>query len=66
MPFIYDAVKAYATLGEICDALRESSASTKKSPSPERRLRFHGRHLLCSRNPKHMCTPLAPERVRSC
>jgi methylmalonyl-CoA mutase N-terminal domain/subunit len=23
MPFIYDAVKAYATLGEICDALRE-------------------------------------------
>ena len=23
MPFIYEAVKAYATLGEICDALRE-------------------------------------------
>ncbi len=23
MPYIYDAVKAYATLGEICDALRE-------------------------------------------
>jgi methylmalonyl-CoA mutase N-terminal domain/subunit len=23
MPFIYDAVKAYATLGEICDTLRE-------------------------------------------
>ncbi|HXQ98172.1 MAG TPA: methylmalonyl-CoA mutase family protein [Candidatus Limnocylindrales bacterium] len=23
MPFIYDAVKSYATLGEICDALRE-------------------------------------------
>jgi methylmalonyl-CoA mutase N-terminal domain/subunit len=23
MPFIYDAVKAYATLGEICDALRD-------------------------------------------
>src|SRR5205807_6510364 len=23
MPFIYDAVKCYATLGEICDALRE-------------------------------------------
>jgi methylmalonyl-CoA mutase, N-terminal domain len=23
MPFLYDAVKAYATLGEICDALRE-------------------------------------------
>jgi len=22
MPFIYDAVKAYATLGEICDAMR--------------------------------------------
>jgi methylmalonyl-CoA mutase N-terminal domain/subunit len=22
MPFLYDAVKAYATLGEICDALR--------------------------------------------
>jgi methylmalonyl-CoA mutase N-terminal domain/subunit len=23
MPFIIDAVKAYATVGEICDALRE-------------------------------------------
>ncbi len=23
MPFLYDAVKAYATLGEICDAMRE-------------------------------------------
>jgi methylmalonyl-CoA mutase N-terminal domain/subunit len=23
MPFIFEAVKAYATLGEICDALRE-------------------------------------------
>jgi methylmalonyl-CoA mutase N-terminal domain/subunit len=23
MPFIYDAVKSYATLGEICDALRD-------------------------------------------
>jgi len=23
MPHIYEAVKAYATLGEICDALRE-------------------------------------------
>jgi methylmalonyl-CoA mutase N-terminal domain/subunit len=23
MPFIYDAVKAYATLGEVCDAMRE-------------------------------------------
>ncbi|MFI5125931.1 MAG: methylmalonyl-CoA mutase family protein, partial [Candidatus Acidiferrales bacterium] len=23
MPHIYDAVKAYATLGEICDALRD-------------------------------------------
>jgi len=23
MPFIYDAVKCYATLGEICDALRD-------------------------------------------
>jgi len=23
MPFILDAVRAYATLGEICDALRE-------------------------------------------
>jgi methylmalonyl-CoA mutase N-terminal domain/subunit len=22
MPFIYDAVKAYATLGEVCDAMR--------------------------------------------
>jgi methylmalonyl-CoA mutase, N-terminal domain len=24
MPFIYDAVKSYATLGEICDAMRDS------------------------------------------
>ena len=24
MPFIYDAVKAYATLGEICDVLRDA------------------------------------------
>jgi methylmalonyl-CoA mutase N-terminal domain/subunit len=23
MPFIYDAVKAYATLGEVCDAMRD-------------------------------------------
>jgi methylmalonyl-CoA mutase N-terminal domain/subunit len=23
MPFIYDAVKAYATLGEICGAMRD-------------------------------------------
>jgi methylmalonyl-CoA mutase N-terminal domain/subunit len=23
MPFIYDSVKSYATLGEICDSLRE-------------------------------------------
>src|SRR5260370_11697050 len=23
MPYIFDAVKAYATLGEICDAMRE-------------------------------------------
>ena len=23
MPFIYEAVKAYATLGEICDAMRD-------------------------------------------
>ena len=23
MPFIFDAVKAYATLGEICDAMRD-------------------------------------------
>ena len=23
MPYLYAAVKAYATLGEICDALRE-------------------------------------------
>jgi methylmalonyl-CoA mutase N-terminal domain/subunit len=23
MPFIYDAVKSYATLGEICDAMRD-------------------------------------------
>jgi methylmalonyl-CoA mutase N-terminal domain/subunit len=23
MPFLYEAVKAYATLGEICDAMRE-------------------------------------------
>src|SRR5438309_1309528 len=25
MPFLYDAVKSYATLGEICDALRDVS-----------------------------------------
>ena len=32
MPYLFEAVKAYATLGEICDALRQpSSASTKKS-----------------------------------
>ena len=24
MPHLYDAVKAYATLGEICDALRDA------------------------------------------
>jgi len=24
MPFIFDAVKSYATLGEICDAMRET------------------------------------------
>ena len=24
MPFIYDAVKAYATLGEICDTMRDT------------------------------------------
>jgi methylmalonyl-CoA mutase N-terminal domain/subunit len=24
MPFIYDAVKSYATLGEICDAMRDA------------------------------------------
>ena len=23
MPFLFDAVKAYATVGEICDTLRE-------------------------------------------
>jgi methylmalonyl-CoA mutase N-terminal domain/subunit len=23
MPYLYDAVKSYATLGEICDAMRE-------------------------------------------
>ncbi len=23
MPFLYDAVKSYATLGEVCDALRD-------------------------------------------
>jgi methylmalonyl-CoA mutase N-terminal domain/subunit len=23
MPFLYDAVKAYATLGEVCDAMRD-------------------------------------------
>ena len=23
MPFLFDAVKAYATLGEICDAMRD-------------------------------------------
>ena len=36
MPHLYDAVKAYATLGEICDALRESSARTRKWPSRSR------------------------------
>ena len=24
MPFIFDAVKSYATLGEICDAMRDT------------------------------------------
>ena len=24
MPYLYEAVKAYATLGEICDALRNA------------------------------------------
>jgi len=24
MPYIYDAVKSYATLGEICDAMRDT------------------------------------------
>ena len=24
MPYIFDAVKAYATLGEICDAMRDT------------------------------------------
>jgi methylmalonyl-CoA mutase N-terminal domain/subunit len=23
MPYLFDAVKAYATVGEVCDALRE-------------------------------------------
>jgi methylmalonyl-CoA mutase N-terminal domain/subunit len=31
MPFIFDAVKSYATLGEICDAMRDVFAPTKKS-----------------------------------
>jgi len=30
MPFIYDAVKCYATLGEICDALRATSSAPTK------------------------------------
>ena len=32
MPFILDAVRAYATVGEICDALREVYGSYQESP----------------------------------
>jgi len=32
MPHIYEAVKSYATLGEICAALRDVFGTTKKSP----------------------------------
>jgi methylmalonyl-CoA mutase, N-terminal domain len=31
MPFIIDAVKAYATVGEICDALREVYGTYEES-----------------------------------
>jgi methylmalonyl-CoA mutase N-terminal domain/subunit len=31
MPFILDAVRAYATLGEICDALREVFGSYQET-----------------------------------
>ena len=31
MPFILDAVRAYATLGEICDALREVFGSYRET-----------------------------------
>ena len=31
MPFILDAVKAYATVGEICDALREVYGTYEES-----------------------------------
>ena len=31
MPYILDAVRAYATLGEICDALRECSAAYQET-----------------------------------
>ena len=35
MPYLYEAVKAYATLGEICDALRDGLRTlTRKLPSP--------------------------------
>jgi methylmalonyl-CoA mutase N-terminal domain/subunit len=32
MPFIYDAVKSYATLGEICDAMREVFGTYEEIP----------------------------------
>lgn len=31
MPYIYDAVKAYATLGEICDAMRDVFGTYEES-----------------------------------
>jgi len=30
MPYIYEAVKAYATLGEICDAMQEVFGTYEK------------------------------------
>ena len=36
MPLILDCVKAYCTVGEICDALRESSAPTRSPRSSDR------------------------------
>ena len=60
MPFIYDAVKAYATLGEVCDAMRECSASTKKSQSPNN-AKTHSRDFLLER-----ASPQSRWCVRGC
>jgi len=32
MPFLYEAVKSYATLGEICDAMREVFGTYVEKP----------------------------------